>query len=286
MKYACVTNNLLDLWAEARFESERRSQLFFGEVLKVEEQQEGFCRVIQTDDYSGWVDRRFLSEISNVDYQEHIANVSSFVNAPTATVYDAKTRHPTPPYLLYYGTRLRVVPVAANWQVSRRPSLQKQKGQTYGADFAQVLLANGNSLLVKTRTIRPIIKKNREAVTGLKLVNEAKRFLGVPYLWGGVTVTGFDCSGLVRTVFSKFGIYLPRDTKDQISVGERIERDCIKTGDLLFFTRHVGLAVGPTHIIHASRGGGGVRLESLQPGFADYREDLDRDFGQARRMTS
>jgi hypothetical protein len=281
MKYACVTTNLLDLWAEGRFESERKSQLFFGEVVRVEEEQEGFCRVIQDDGYSGWVDRRFLIEISKEDYQQHIDNVSSFVNAPTATIYDAKTGHPAPPFLLYYGTKLR--------------------GQPYGADFTQVLLANGNSLLVKTRTIRPIIRKKRDdvtgvrgrcghlpptEVTGLKLVNEAKRFLGVPYLWGGVTVTGFDCSGLVRTVFSKFGIYLPRDTKDQISVGERVERDCIKTGDLLFFTRHVGFAVGSTRIVHASRGGGGVRLEALKPGFADYREDLDRDFAQARRMTS
>ena len=266
MKYACVITNLLDLWAEPRFESERRSQLFFGEVVKVEEEQEGFCRVFQEDGYSGWVDRRFLSEISKADYEKHIANMDAFVNAPTATTFDAKTGHPAPPFLLYYGTKFM--------------------GQPYGTDFTQVFLANGCSVLVKTRTIRPIIKKNRETVTGLKLVNEAKRFLGIPYLWGGVTVTGFDCSGLVRTIFSKFGIYLPRDTKDQISVGERIERDCIKTGDLLFFTRHVGFAVGQTHIIHASRGGGGVRLEALKPGLANYREDLDRDFVQARRMTS
>lgn len=266
MKYACVTTNLLDLWAEPRFESERRSQLFWGEVVRVEEYQEGFCWVFQDDGYSGWVDRRFLSEIVDSDYQKHIANINFFVNAPTALTFDVKTGHPTPPYLLYYGTKFR--------------------GQPYGSDFTQVLLANGVSLLVKTRTIRPIINKNSETVTGLKLVNEAKRFLGVPYLWGGVTVTGFDCSGLVRAVFSKFGIYLPRDTKDQISVGEGVRQDRIKTGDLLFFTRHVGFAVGQTHIIHASRGGGGVRLESLKPGFANYREDLDKDFIQARRLTS
>jgi cell wall-associated NlpC family hydrolase len=80
-------------------------------------------------------------------------------------------------------------------------------------------------------------------------------------------------------------MYVPRDTRDQISVGQRVERERIKSGDLLFFRRHVGLAVGRTHIIHASRGGGGVRLEALVPGLPVYREDLDRDFAQARRIT-
>jgi cell wall-associated NlpC family hydrolase len=77
---------------------------------------------------------------------------------------------------------------------------------------------------------------------------------------------------------------MPRDTKDQITMGERVDRDCIKTGDLLFFRRHVGLAIGRTHLVHASRGGGGVRINALVPGLPDYREDLDRDFVQARRM--
>lgn len=213
MKYAYVTTNLLDLWAKPRFDSERRSQLFFGEALRVESEQKGFCRVRQADGYSGWADGRFLSYISKSNYQECIGNINAVIAAPMARLFDTNGKQLATPYCLYYGTRLRI------------------RGGP--AAFTRILLAGRSSVLIKTSNIRPISKKVKDAVSGPKLVAEAKRFLGVPYLWGGITVTGFDCSGLVRTIFSRFGVYMPRDTKDQISMGERVDRDCIKTGDLL-----------------------------------------------------
>lgn len=264
MRYAWVTTNLLDLWAKPRFESERCNQLFFCEALKVESEQKGFCRVRQADGYAGWAESRFLMPISQATYKEYLANTNAIVTASTARLYDRRGKQTVSPHILYYGTRLRI--------------------KAGPAGFARVVLPDNGAVLVKTNNIRPINRKITSSLTGSRLVAEAKRFLGVPYLWGGITVTGFDCSGLVRTVFSRFGIYMPRDTKDQISMGERVDRDCIKTGDLLFFRRHVGLAIGRTHLVHASRGGGGVRINALVPGLPDYREDLDRDFVQARRM--
>ncbi len=264
MRYASVTTNLLDLWVKPRFDSGRASQLFFGEALKVEKEQKGFCRVCQADGYTGWVDARFLMPMSQTVYKQDLANINAIVTALTARLYDRRGKQTVSPHLLYYGTRLRV--------------------KAGPAGFARVVLPDNKVVLVKAGNIRPINRGKCNPVAGSRLVTEAKRFLGVPYLWGGITVTGFDCSGLVRTIFSRFGIYMPRDTKDQITMGEKVERDCIKTGDLLFFRRHVGLAIGRTHLVHASRGGGGVRINALVPGLPDYREDLDRDFVQARRM--
>jgi len=264
MRYALVTTNLLDLWAEPRFDSGRASQLFFGEALKVEKEQKGFCRVRQADGYAGWADSRFLMPLTQATYKQYLANTNAVITTSTARLYDRRGKQTVSPHILYYGTRLRI--------------------KAGPAGFARIVLPDNGSVLVKVNNIRPINGKITSSLHGSRLVAEAKRFLGVPYLWGGVTVTGFDCSGLLRTIFSRFGVYMPRDTKDQISMGERVERDCIKTGDLLFFRRHVGLAIGQTHLVHASRGGGGVRINALVPGLPDYREDLDRDFVQARRM--
>jgi cell wall-associated NlpC family hydrolase len=124
----------------------------------------------------------------------------------------------------------------------------------------------------------------RDAVTPRMIVREARRFLGVPYLWGGISPAGFDCSGLVRALFGRYDIYLPRDTKDQIKMGRHIDRTEVRAGDLLFFKRHVGLALGRSRILHASVGGSGVRINSLTEGDDDYRADLDRDYAGARRL--
>ncbi|MDD2564190.1 MAG: C40 family peptidase [Salinivirgaceae bacterium] len=92
-----------------------------------------------------------------------------------------------------------------------------------------------------------------------KILNSAKMFLGIPYLWGGRSTFGIDCSGLVQTVFKMNGIALPRDARDQVLHGENVEFiDNIKPCDLIFFGEpdgnitHVGMAIGDGKIIHAS----------------------------------
>jgi len=85
-------------------------------------------------------------------------------------------------------------------------------------------------------------------------------------------------------VFSRFGVFLPRDTKDQIKCGREVEQKEIVTGDLLFFKRHVAIATPRGRIIHSSVGGGGVRINSLRAGQELYRADLDRDYVTARRV--
>ena len=263
MKYAFVTTNLLDLWAEPRFNCERLSQLLFGEVVRVESEKDGYCHVIQDDGYRGWVDKRFLGFLTKSDAEAHKNDLSFIISSASARVY-SKTRRLTPPFTLYYGTRLAV----------------RQDRE----DLARVILPHGMQLYIKKSGIRPIIGPKAEKPTGPMIVAEARRFLGVPYLWGGITACGFDCSGLVRAVYSRFGICLPRDTKDQITVGQKVERQSIRTGDLVFFKRHVGIAIGKASLIHASLGGGGVRINSLVREGPNYREDLDRDFITARRL--
>ena len=92
-----------------------------------------------------------------------------------------------------------------------------------------------------------------------EIVAEARKHLGVPYLWGGSTTSGFDCSGFVQYVLSRSGISIPRTTAEQYSVGVYITKQQLQPGDLVFLQNtyragisHVGIYIGNNQMIHAS----------------------------------
>ena len=99
-----------------------------------------------------------------------------------------------------------------------------------------------------------------------RVVESAKRFLGVPYLWGGTTPLGFDCSGLVQLAFRLNGVDLPRDADQQFQVGCSIGVNDLEPADLLFFSNkssgitHVGIFVGDGQFLHSSGRARGVTV--------------------------
>lgn len=111
-----------------------------------------------------------------------------------------------------------------------------------------------------------------DAAFGKQVVNSAYKYLGVPYVFGGNTPDGFDCSGFTKYVFSHNGINLPRLADEQYNVGERIRRSELMPGDLVFFTTyepgvsHTGIYVGNNNFISATSSGG-IRVDSLNDGY-------------------
>ena len=124
-----------------------------------------------------------------------------------------------------------------------------------------------------------------------EIIATAFRLKGSPYLWGGMTPKGVDCSGLVRWSCLMNGILLPRNASQMVFCGDEVALDSLQRGDLVFFgtpatsekpqrVTHVGIYIGNNHIIHSSHL---VRVNSLIPGESDYYENAHRLI-EARRL--
>jgi cell wall-associated NlpC family hydrolase len=104
-----------------------------------------------------------------------------------------------------------------------------------------------------------------------KIVKTARRYVGVPYRWGGESPrTGFDCSGFTMVVYRLNGLDLPRSSKQQWRVGRQIGRRQLQKGDLVFFATagggrvsHVGIYTGKDRFLHAPRRGSRIKTSSL-----------------------
>ncbi len=93
----------------------------------------------------------------------------------------------------------------------------------------------------------------------------ALRYLGVPYVWGGATPSGFDCSGLVMYVYAQLGISLPHYAAAQYAMGQAVARNELQPGDLVFFDNlnHVGIYIGGGQFVHAPQTGDVVKISTL-----------------------
>lgn len=142
----------------------------------------------------------------------------------------------------------------------------------------EVALPDGRMGFVKKETAIPFMEwvKSR-AMTDGNLISTAKSMMGVPYLWGGTSIKGVDCSGFTKTIYFLNGQVIPRDASQQVNEGILVDTDKnwgnLKVGDLLFFGRkateesperivHVGMWIGNNSFIHSS---GRVRISSFDP---------------------
>jgi len=167
--------------------------------------------------------------------------------------------------------------------VVRRGDTLSAIGRAYGVSVQTIVEANEipdpNLIRVGRRLAIPgATERANEANAGgidaeQRFVQSALQYRGVPYRYAGMTTRGMDCSGLVARVLGLHGIEAPHNSRAQYELGRPVPVDELQAGDLVFFhtTRpgisHVGIYIGDSQFIHASSGGGRVRIDRLDRGY-------------------
>ncbi|MBW3622376.1 MAG: C40 family peptidase, partial [Armatimonadetes bacterium] len=143
-------------------------------------------------------------------------------------------------------------------------------------DYYAVLMADGRYGWIKKARVDLL---NYDVVTGQtgdpgldfgnKVVQDSFKYLGLPYIWGGYSTAGTDCSGFIKAIFAQNGMSLPRVARDQARVGQEVAPSNLRPGDRLYFSfkgqyiDHTGLYIGNGYFIHNSIGNKRVAVDLL-----------------------
>ena len=224
------------------------SQALLGQVVRILDEKDGFARIETPDRYPGWIALGSLSPYPSAAVPRYarkgaVAEVTALManlyRDPSVTTARPKAQAP-------FGMRLEI---DGSVEIPGRAA----------ARWTAVRLPNGEGAYIQRGDVRiGDATAARAPGTGADLVATARRFLGVPYLWGGMSFHGVDCSGFMSRVYAANGIDLLRDADIQFSDprGHAIERNALQAGDLVFFggqeITHVGMYVGDGRFISAT----------------------------------
>jgi cell wall-associated NlpC family hydrolase len=242
---AVVTRSVENMYSAPSVDKDVVSQAFLGQTVGIVETKGAFLKIETPDRYQGWIPAgavgryasattpRYASKGTVADVRSLMANI---YREPDVTTARPKAKAPL-------GSRLEVLegPIGDRWYKLRLPS----------GDAGFIL--KGDIDVHDAAAARP-------AGTTADLLATGRRLLGVPYLWGGMTPLGIDCSGFVGLVYRVHGHVLPRDADLQFGdpTAAVVERADLLPGDLLFFGRaaskitHVGMYLGDGRFINAT----------------------------------
>ncbi|HSV74738.1 MAG TPA: C40 family peptidase [Chthonomonadales bacterium] len=247
---AVVGAMLADMLAEPSAGAERVSQALLGEPVAVLEEREGWARVRTPDAYEGWVRAAALVPTPDGGYPP---DGRGAVVQPMLAHLRAVPRD--------WGRPLALVTLG---------SLVSVAGATHG--WRRVRLPAGVAGWMRARHLAVPVPPGDFPPDGAALVESAHRFLGVPYLWGGRSTLGVDCSGLTQRAYALCGMVIPRDAHLQAAWPgfADVSLSAVEAGDLVFFASeedprrrgitHVGMAIDGERMVHAA-GGKGVCVE-------------------------
>lgn len=230
MQYGISNLSIIPMRGEASDKSEMVNQILFGEHFKVLNSQKKWSKIrLAHDGYEGWICNKQWVEISLEDYTQLEKEISSI----TTDILDIIKKESHQPIVI--GS---VLPFFKSEHALIKDEMYQFEGLTTPGFV------------------------NKE-----KLIEVALMYLNAPYLWGGRSPLGIDCSGLTQMVYRLQGVKLPRDAYQQAEIGRTLSFiEESEPGDLAFFDdkegkiTHVGIILKNNHIIHAS---GKVRIDRI-----------------------
>ena len=260
--YAVVSLSVANMRSNNGHSHEMVHQVLLGTELKVLKRRGGFYYIQSPDQYLGWVESGSLKVYTDASISEWRNCKKIIYTDLFGLVYSQKKIDSEPIMDIVAGSVIKVISKEGSWYKVENP-----KGVV---GYIPIDKAEDKDSWDKSRKF-----------TFDNLFKTAKKFVGFPYLWGGTSSKGLDCSGFIKTVFYLNGMTLPRDASQQVFIGEEIIPEegykNVKKGDLLFFgspdkdgkerVTHVAMYIGDLNFIHCASY---VQIESLDPNSPVY----------------
>ncbi|PZX54858.1 C40 family peptidase [Algoriphagus chordae] len=261
---ALVTISVANIRSQPKHSAELATQALMGTPLNVLKENDGWFLVQTPDGYLSWVDRAGVHLMSEAELEHWFREPKVVFTALTGHVWKSSDKTEMVSDLVA-GDILTI--------------------QDETKDQLKVNLPDGRQGWISSSEAQDweswIASRN---TTPEALISTAKQMMGTPYLWGGTSIKGVDCSGFTKTIYYLNGQIIPRDASQQINEGELVDADKnwdkLQVGDLLFFgvkgtpekkerVVHVGMWIGNGEFIHSR---GLVRISSFDPNNPNYDE--------------
>jgi len=275
--YGIVNLSVADVRTKPEHSAELATQVLLGSRLKILKSSGEWYLVQCEDDYIGWMDNDGVYLMDHEKFDEWNKTKKIIVTAPFTFSYSEGNVYSTPVSDVVQGNLLKFI--------------------SCKEDFIKVEFPDERIAFILNDQVQDYEEWLDERNQSYDAINfTAHMMMGIPYVWGGTSIKGLDCSGFTKRVFQLNGVQLPRDASQQVHIGELVDTkngfDNLMPGDLLFFgsidhitgkekISHVAIYLGNLEFIHAS---GRVRINSFDNTKSNFAEGRLKTFIKAKRV--
>ncbi len=270
--WGVVSLSVANLRTKPAHSAEMATQAIMGTPVRILKENDEWLLVQTPDQYIAWTNASSIKQMNRSEINDW-RNADRIIYTDTYGVISGDDKLTTVVSDLVAGTIV----------------VKKSENK----NITEVTLPDGRSGYVPNQKWLNLKQwKDTVSVTPSKLIATGERFLGFPYLWGGTSTKGIDCSGFVKTTYFLNGIILERDASQQFKHGKEVDItigwENLQKGDLLFFgskekkrITHVGMYIGDSELIHSS---GSVHISSFDPKRENYSQNLFSILVGAKRV--